>query len=426
MITVIVTLGGQVDLRRFSTSGRVSRAAGVVRALQARASTTQKDVASWLLQRREDGHVGDVTSFWIFNGLAVTATPDVIYALAARPEVLTVTPNEIIRAPAMSSKEAPPEPNLSLIRAPDLWNLGMRGEGVVVASMDTGVDVSHPDLAGQWRGGANSWFDPHGEHPAIPTDRNGHGTATMSVVIGSDEGGTVIGVAPEAQWIAVKLFDDHDEATLVDVHLGFQWLLDPDGNPHTPDAPDVVNNSWSFEGPGCRLDFQQDLEALRAAGILPVFAAGNYGPLEATSASPANYPGAFSVGAVDLDDQILIDSSRGPSACGEDGTIFPEIVAPGVAIRTADLLGGYTIETGTSAAAPHATGAVALLLGAYPDLSLDCQERALLNGALDLGLFGPDNDYGYGRLDVFSSYLWLNDQRRNHIYLPVVSLDAPF
>jgi subtilisin family serine protease len=290
--------------------------------------------------------------------------------------------------------------------------------------MDTGVDVSHPDLASQWRGGANSWFDPHGEHPAIPTDVNGHGTATMSVIVGGDDGGTAIGVAPAAQWIAVKLFDDNNEATFIDAHLGFQWLLDPDGDPDTPDAPGVVNNSWTFDRSGCRLDFQQDLQALRAAGILPVFAAGNFGPLAATSASPANYPSAFAVGAVDLDDHILIDSSRGPSACEEDEAIFPEIVAPGVGIRTADLQGGYTLETGTSIAAPHAAGALALLLGAYPDLSVDTQERALFEAAQDLGPSGPDNDYSYGRLDALASYLWLNCRGNCDVYLPIVSVSA--
>ena len=424
MITVIVTFEGRANLRPLFQSGRASRSTAVIRALQTQASTAQRDARRWLQQRHAEGDVDDVTPFWIFNGLAVTATPDVIYTLAARPEVLTITPNGMIRAPVLPSTEATPEPNLSLIHAPDLWDLGVRGQGIVVASMDTGVDVDHPDLAPQWRGGTNSWFDPHGEHPAIPTDVNGHGTATMSVV-GADDGGTAIGVAPAAQWIAVKLFDDDDEATSVDVHLGFQWLLDPDEDPDTPDAPDVVNNSWTFDRTGCQLDFQQDLQALRAAGILPVFAAGNFGPLAATSASPANYPGAFAVGAVDLDDHILLDSSRGPSMCGGDEAIFPEIVAPGVGIRTADLQGGYALETGTSIAAPHAAGALALLLSAHPDLSVDAQERALLEAAQDLGPSGPDNDYGYGRLDVFSAHLWLIDRKRHQVYLPLILMETP-
>src|SRR3972149_324648 len=112
--------------------------------------------------------------------------------------------------------------------------------------MHTGADVSHPDLVTRWRGGSNSWFDPYGQHPMTPTDLSGHGTWTMGVIVAGDAGGTSIGVAPQASWIAVKIFDDQDSSTATAIHQGFQWLLDPDGNPATPDAPDVVNNSWSF------------------------------------------------------------------------------------------------------------------------------------------------------------------------------------
>ena len=90
-----------------------------------------------------------------------------------------------------------------------------------------------------WRGGSNSWYDPYGQHPAVPTDMSGHGTWTMGVMVGGDAGGTSLGVAPEAQWISVKIFNDQGGATATAIHLGFQWLLDPDGDPATPDAPDV-------------------------------------------------------------------------------------------------------------------------------------------------------------------------------------------
>ena len=119
---------------------------------------------------------------------------------------------------------------------------------MVVATLDTGVDLTHPDLAGAWRGGANSWYDPNGEHPTTPVDVNGHGTWTMGVMVGGDAGGSSIGIAPDAQWIAAKIFNDRGIATTVGIHLAFQWLLDPDGNPATADAPNVVNDSWSAPG----------------------------------------------------------------------------------------------------------------------------------------------------------------------------------
>jgi len=273
--------------------------------------------------------------------------------------------------------------------------------------MDSGVDLNHPDLSGRWRGGSNSWFDPYGDHPDNPTDLSGHGTWTMGVMVGGDAGGTAIGLAPDAQWIAVKIFDDYGNATASAIHAGFQWLLDPDNNPGTPDAPHVVNNSWISSSSSCDLQFELDLQALRAAGILPVFAAGNSGPVSNTSRSPANNPSALAVGSTTISDTIDFDSARGPSSCGESESIFPEMVAPGANIHTSDLFGFYTNATGTSLAAPHVSGVLALLLSAYPESDATSQQEALLNGATDLGAGGADNDYGYGRLDVFSAYQWL-------------------
>jgi Subtilase family len=135
----------------------------------------------------------------------------------------------------------------------------------------------------------------------------------MGVMVGGDAGGSSVGIAPDATWIAVKIFNDRGTATSSGIHQGFQWLLDPDGNPATADAPDVVNDSWTMSTSGCLLDFQPDLANLRTAGVLPVFAAGNYGPLSGSARSPANNPEAFAVGATNDMDAIYSYSSRGPS-----------------------------------------------------------------------------------------------------------------
>ena len=177
--------------------------------------------------------------------------------------------------------------------------------------MDTGVDASHPDLSGRYRGGTNSWYDPYGQHSS-PTDINGHGTWTMGVMVGGGAGGSAVGMAPDARWIAVKIFNDRGQASVSAIHQGFQWLLDPDGNPATADAPQVVNNSWGMSSPGCDLTFQPDVQALAAAGILPVFAAGNFGPGVGTGVSPANYPESLAVGALASGGGVLGSSSRGP------------------------------------------------------------------------------------------------------------------
>ncbi|MCB0167507.1 MAG: S8 family serine peptidase [Anaerolineae bacterium] len=429
MTTVIVTLKAQANVSAITGQNRQDRNEHVIIALQNMADATQKRIIALLQAKAGEGKVGQFESYWVFNGLAVTATADVVAELGALPEVDTITPNSTLQEPAPQTGGGGPEPNLVLINAPALWNLGLQGQGIVVANMDTGVDVTHPDLSAQWRGGSNSWFDPYGEHPATPTDVNGHGTWTMGTMVGRDAGGTAIGVAPQAQWIAVKIFKDDGTATVAGIHAGYQWLLDPDGNPATDDSPHVVNNSWTYQNPGCNLEFQQDLIVLRAMGVLPVFAAGNFGPGAGTSASPANYPEAFAVGGINNSDQIYTYSSRGPSACGESSTTFPEIVAPGVTIRTTDLYSLYINASGTSLAAPHVAGGLALLLGLDPNLTADQQETALLNSTVDLGDPGPDDVFGQGRLNLLAAYQWLTNNN-SPTPTPVpgqnLALDKPF
>jgi hypothetical protein len=271
--------------------------------------------------------------------------------------------------------------------------------------MNTGVDATHPDLAAKWRGGTNSWYDPNGQHPTTPTDVSGHGTQTMGVMVGGNAGGSSVGVAPDARWIAVKIFNDRGTATSTGIHQGFQWLLDPDGNPNTADAPNVVDNSWTMMTASCTPDFQPDLASLRAAGIVPVFAAGNSGPTAGTVLSPANLPEALAVGGTDNSDVVYPSSSRGPSTCA--AATAPKLAAPAVNVRTTDLYGSYVQDTGTSVAAPHVAGALALLLSAFPHLSADQQEAALESGAVELGAAGLDNDFGFGRLDALAAYQWL-------------------
>ena len=412
LVQAIVVLTTQVDPSTVNAPNRRQRGAALERALRATAENAQKGVVTLLRERQAQGLVTAIDPLWIVDGVSVTAAPSVIRELAARRDVRRIDAELVIQAPAaprpaaaVAADQASAEPNVALVNAPALWTLGYRGQGVVVANMETGVDGSHPDLAGRWRGGSNSWFDPYGQHPTVPTDVNGHGTATMGVMVGGDAGGTSIGMAPDARWIAVKVFNDRGTATSTAIHRGFQWLLDPDGNPDTADAPDVVNDSWTLSASGCNLDFQPDLAKLRAAGILPVFAAGNYGPSAGTVFSPANNPEAFAVGSTDDADVLDPSSSRGPSACGQP--VVPRAVAPGVDVRTTDLYGLYTTASGTSLAAPHVAGALALLLSAFPDLPADRQAAALDSGAVDLGPGGPDNDYGAGRLDVLAAYHWL-------------------
>lgn len=415
LVTAIVTMKDQADLSAIASADARTHQEQTIRALQNQAAVTQSSLQRTLtdaaiqtdgsVSAAASGSIASVTPFWIFNGFSITATPDVILALAARPDVASVTPDDVAIVPAAIN--ATPEVNVNNVNAPALWALGRYGQGVVVATMDTGVDMTDPDLATSWRGGSNSWYDPYGQHPTSPVDLDGHGTDVLGVIVGGNAGGTAIGIAPQAKWIAVKIFSDTKSSSATAIHSGFQWLLDPDGNPSTADAPQVVNNSWTFTSPGCDLSFEPDLQALRAAGILPIFAAGNGGPGASSSISPANNPSAFAVGAVDKNDQIVSFSSRGPNSCGQSSQIYPDLTAPGFDIRTAGLGGNYVAASGTSLAAPHVAGALALLMGTFPGLSVTEQEAALLGSAADLGNPGPDDTYGHGRLDALAAYQWL-------------------
>lgn len=417
-LSVIVRMEAQADLHSLNTgiTGRKKalRSRRVIRALQVTAKERQTDLVTFLEKEKASGSLLSYTPFWIFNGLSLKATPEVIKKVASRNDVGIVTEDAVIPPPvflpAAPLQTNPPYTwNIEKIKAPDAWDLGYNGSGVVVGIFDTGVEVDHPDLASKYRGGNNSWFDPHGEH-TTPVDAagkfTGHGTAIAGIILGGNASETYIGVAPGAKWIAARIWNDNgEEAPTSDVHKIFEWFMDPDGDPETDDFPDVVNNSWGFKlfetFPWCLPDFQDDIIAWRAAGIVPVFAAGNNGPWFFTGESPGNYPATISVGATDFEDAVAFFSSRGPNNCNL--SIFPDISAPGFAIFSSAPGEGYSYVSGTSAATPHVTGTIALLLDANPNLSVKTIESTLQQTATPLGFFQPNFDSGWGRIDALKA-----------------------
>jgi VCBS repeat-containing protein len=405
-ISVILRLRDKVDLSRFIDSNKKIRRKKIVLGLKDKAARTQQELRGWL---RQNG-AADMLQLWMNNSLAVTIPARLVQDIANRPEIELISLDARVQVQtSVEAASTPPNWNLSSIGADSLWSNGVTGQGVVVATMDTGVDPQHPDLSGKWRGGVNSWFDPWGEHNS-PYDNNGHGTQVMGLILGGNASGQAVGVAPDARWIAVKIFNDLGSTTLSTIHQGFQWLLDPDGSPATDDAPHIVNNSWGLRNTvnGCNSEFQSDIAALQAADIAVVFSAGNGGPNPSTSLSPANYEQASSVGAVDESLTIASFSARGPSAC--DGGIYPKVVAPGVNVYTTDLTAGgvflnsYTYVSGTSFSVAHATGGLALLKSGRPSSSTMQLEAAMRNSATDLGDAGADNDYGMGLINLSAAY----------------------
>jgi len=404
---VIVTLSEQPDLAALQGLDRKARRGQLVAALQSHAAAHQAPILGYL------NAVGarKTRSLWMVNAVATTINGAALEALANLPSVAGIRADAVVTGPQTSFAGAAPQSwNLFMVNAPVVWDHGYTGQGIVVANVDSGVDGNHPALAGKWRGGANSWYDPRGQYTA-PYDPSGHGTQTMGLMVGVNGDGLAVGVAPDATWIAAKAFDDAGNAYVSDLHLSYQWLLDPDGDPASDDAPDVVNSSWSLTNEGtCSTEFEQDIQMLKMAGIAVAFSAGNYGPSPGSDASPANNSNGFAAGAVDVNADIGLFSSRGPSAC--DGTIFPEVVAPGIEVETTDLsFGGldlYAIVTGTSFSAPHVAGGMALLMQAFPAASVNEIESALRDSARDLGPADADNDYGYGLVDLAGAFDLLN------------------
>ncbi|MBX0329232.1 S8 family serine peptidase, partial [Oscillochloris sp. ZM17-4] len=260
--SVIVSFDGQPALQAASGATRAERRASLLRQLHARADASQAKLRATLTQLQSQGRVASFTVLWAINAIAITADTATIQQIARVPGVARVATDASFRAnlaPVLSPSldAVTVTDNLTKIKAPDLWSLGFTGQGMVVASMDTGVQGDHPDLSAKRRPGsdASSWFDPYGQHttPADITSSSlefkGHGTQVMGLMVGGDvmvdsATNTVysVGVAPDATWIAAKIFDDNGDATESAIHAAFQWLLDPDGDPNTDDAPDVVNN----------------------------------------------------------------------------------------------------------------------------------------------------------------------------------------
>lgn len=373
----------------------------------------------YLLRQRD---IDNPRPLWLINGVAVSAPADVLLEAASLANVQAIILDESLQLPSvLDSTDTPVEWNISRTRAPQLWNMGYDGTGITIAILDSGVNINHPDIVDRWRGLPGDWFDPY-NHSTTPYDFGiFHGTGVASIALGNDYGGSSIGIAPGASLIAAKLFRDDGTANVSYIIEALQWVLNPGGNPQH--APAVINNSWGFIdnageclatlGAGQNaLHLRSAIQTIREAGIVVVSSAGNSGPADGTSISPANFPESLAVGATGSQDTIAGFSSRGPSACPGDPT-FPDIVAPGVSVKAAaggsGINAGYQYVSGTSFASPHVTGAVALLLSAVNNLGVDELETALKSAAIDLGPSGTDYTYGHGLVDVAQALLLIDE-----------------
>jgi serine protease AprX len=390
-------------------------------------------------------------SFWILNMIGLQANRAEIDRLAARDDVLFIESDRAFTVPLETPGADQPQPTavstveagLTYVQAPDLWALGFKGQGMVAASADTGVQWDHLALKPHYRGWVNNqadhnynWWDaihtaiasgpnPCGYNLQAPCDDYGHGTHTTGTMVGGDGAGNQIGMAPEAKWIACRNMDHGTGRPSTYIEC-LQWFIAPTdlagNNPDPSKRPDVIDNSYGC--PSYELcsstSLSEAVGQVRSAGIFMSVSAGNSGPsCNTITDPPAIDSGVFTVGAVSINGAIASFSSRGPVMLNGSELLKPALVAPGTGVRSSYNDGGYTSLMGTSMAAPHVAGGVALLWSAIPELRHNVFLTEILLkrsavpdpvsqacGSTPAGAV-PNNTTGYGVLNVLAAYnLW--------------------
>jgi len=425
----LLVLNEQADLSDTAQlPTKAEKARHVFERLSETAARTQSGLVADLEQRGIEHR-----AYWIANVVWARGRLDDIQRLAQRPDVRRIEACPSVRMrddvrvaiPLDATEETIPA-GVSIIGAPAMWDKGYRGQGVVVGVADTGQAWTHPALKFRYRGwqgiSANhnyNWHDAMHECNDEPCDSSSHGTSTTGIAVGNDQHGKVIGVAPEARWIGCRNMNANGAGTPATYTECLQFFIAPTNlngtEPNPVLAPDVINNSWLCPpDEGCAPEtLRLAVEAVRAAGIVFVAAAGNDGPLCSTiNAPPAMYASAFTVGASEQGNRMASFSSRGPVTIDGSSRIKPDVVAPGVGITSSVPPSGYAAVSGTSMAAPHVTGLVALLLSASPALSghVDEIEQYIRRNttplvpeaarSCDATIRQPNNTYGWGQVQA--------------------------
>jgi subtilisin family serine protease len=437
--------GKEIDI---PTGSKLERANSVFNQLQSNAHQKQARLKQWLNEANIP-----YRSLYIVNALLVDGDANLVRTLSTHPDIKRIVYNAPSPLPEVLQDEielrSAVEWGIINMKANQVWDLGYRGEDVVVGGQDTGYEWEHPALIDQYRGNRGdvidhnyNWHDairtinplndtindpslnPCGLDSFFPCDDNNHGTHTMGTAVG-EAPDNQIGVAPEAQWIGCRNMERGYGTPFTYLEC-FEWFLAPTNsfNEHPrPDlAPHVIINSWSCpELEGCTPDnfalLQAAVKNLRASGVVVVVSAGNSGRQGCASISTpaAIFPESFTVGAINRNDTIADFSSRGSVTYNGVTFIKPNVAAPGVGVRSAIRGDRYATFSGTSMAGPHVAGAVALMISANPELAGQVEdiERLLEETAIEMMpevICAPsgesldlNNTYGHGRVDALAA-----------------------
>ncbi len=385
--------------------------------LKQNAQISQKDIMDFLTYEK---NISDVKNLWAMSAISIKADKNLIETLAKRDDVEKIFLNKEFKLFDNNTYRD------SLFRTTDgdgfvyglksmnvdkVWkDFGIDGTGVISGVVDSGLTKDLSVFDGKLLAGKNFAGDENDF-----ADKNGHGTHVSGTVLGSwvsddlyelkwgmfwSKAGTFegnIGVAPGAKFYFAKCMQDDGKISFDDILESMQWLVDPDGDPQTHDGARVINASLGSDESVPEL--REPLVNLQKTGVFLCFAAGNSGKI---CGSPADFPEIFAVGAVDSNDNKAYFSSIGPVNWDGKEYIKPDVCAPGV--KVISYYGSkLSYLDGTSMASPNTTGVITLMFQADPTLTTDEIKEILKETALDLGDEGPDNKYGYGRVDAYAA-----------------------
>jgi subtilisin family serine protease len=405
------------------------------------AERTQREVLAYLKERAAAGYAAEVKSLWLVNGVTARADRETIERVSSLPGVGFVDWDEELPVEVLEDARAGVADEIAWgvekVRAPEVWNAGYDGTGIVVCVCDGGVNYNHRDLADHmW---VKAGYPNHGKNfsggdPNDTMDYNGHGTHVAGTVASDGTAGSQCGVAPNATIMIAKL--GGWEGSWFEA---WQWAI--------TEGADVITQSWSYKYPNSPLyaEHRRASEGILAAGVVHTNSTGNQGhqlsthPLPFNIPAPANCPppwlhpdqklregkaGTMGIGATDSSDFRTYYSGRGPASWDKErhgnispfddyhwnpgmGLLKPDVMAPGANIKSCDYanVSGYNFKSGTSMSTPHVAGAAALLLD-----YLDTLPPAQIQKALEITATpcrgqtkGKKNDYGSGRIDVYEA-----------------------
>ena len=420
-----------------------TRREAVIKELKNFSADSQQEVLSIIKSAESRNAVSDIVCHWLSNAITCTTTRDVIEELSKRDDILMIGHNcdrEVLLVSEEQTIDAVPSraeveitTNVAQVGAPDVWDLGYTGEGVLVAILDTGVNYEHEDLADHlWNGG--SQYPNHGynsyDNNTITMDTRGHGTHCAGIICGDGTSGKKTGVAPNVTLMCIKALNDNGNANASSICSGMEFAVEH--------GADVLSMSLGIANASVtdKSMIRNTCVNTLQAGVIAAVAAGNEGEKLNSSPVPDNVrvPGScpapwihpdqkanaggtscvVSVGAVDKNDKVASISSRGPVTWKNTsyadypynpgiGLIRPDVCAPGKDVISLSYLGeGYATMTGTSQATPCVAGVMSLMLSKNPDLTPAEISEILETTAKKLS-DNKNNDTGSGRVDALAA-----------------------